>query len=134
MTSLEQDFVRGLVKKTLILGLLSTAAAFAFSGTTFGLSVLAGSFVTVVNLRSVQWITGKLVDGAKNGNINPAPWTALLVIKMSALFGVIWLLLTQLDLDAIGLIIGFSSFLPAIGWQAWTSRDDIDSSQPPEDA
>ncbi len=131
MASLERAFMKGLVLKTLVLGILASIVALVSTEMHFAQSVLVGTIVSTINLRFVQWISEKLVDSAKRGNVNPGLWGFLLVVKMTILFFVIWLLVVEFGFDAIGFIIGFSSFLPAIGWQAWALRDD--ESLPPED-
>lgn len=132
MASLERAFIEGLVLKTAVLGIIAAFITFWFADFHLAQSVLVGAAVSAINLRFVQWISKKLIDGAKEGQAAPALWGVLLVLKMTVLFGVIWLLVVEFGYDAIGFIIGFSSFLPAIGWQAWALRDE-DSSQTPDD-
>lgn len=131
MANLERAFIKGLVLKTLVLGIAASLAALGLAEMHLAQSVLIGTVVSVLNLRFVQWISQKLVDSAKEGSVHPGLWAALLVLKMTLLFFVIWLIVVEFGFDAIGFVIGFSSFLPAIGWQAWAMRDD--ESQTPED-
>lgn len=132
MASLERAFIEGLVLKTAVLGILAALGALWLADVHFAQSVLVGAAVSAINLRFVQWVSKKLIDDSKEGSVNPGVWGGLLVLKMTVLFGVIWLLVVELGFDAIGFIIGFSSFLPAIGWQAWALRDE-ESSQTPDD-
>lgn len=128
MANLELRFIHGVMVKTLILGSLFSVTSLLIS-TWFALSTLVGVVVAAVNLRFVEWISTKLIKVAKAGKTSPAPWSMLLIAKLFAIFGLIWVLLAYLKLDAAGFSAGFSSFLPAIVWQAILAKDD-DSSEP----
>lgn len=128
MATVERSFLKGLIFKTLMLGLLGTVIAFFVYGGLFALSISTGTSVIALNLLFVQWITGKMIDGAREGNPNATAWTMLLVLKMTALFGIVWVLIAELGLDAIGFVIGFSTFLPAIVWQVVVTDDEDSSS------
>jgi len=131
MANLERAFIERLVLKTFILGLFASVAAALLTDLHFAQSVLVGALISAINLRFVQWISKKLIEGATEGSTSPVLWSFLLVAKMTILFGVIWLLVVEFGFDAVGFVLGFSSFLPAIGWQAWAIRDH--ESQTPDD-
>jgi hypothetical protein len=128
MANLELRFIRGVMFKTLILGSLFSLASLLIS-TWFALSTLVGVVVATANLRFVEWISNKLITVAKAGKTSPTPWSMLLIVKLFAIFALIWVLLAYFKLDAAGFSVGFSSFLPAIVWQAILAKDD-DSSEP----
>lgn len=109
--------------KTAILGGLGSAVGGVLGSVWFGLSVFVGVAVTLTNLRVVEWISTKLLSAARQGQTSSAPWTIILVLKLFAIFALVWFLLARVMLDAIGFVAGFSSFLPAIVWQAILTRD-----------
>ncbi|MEZ4461410.1 MAG: hypothetical protein R3E66_17175 [bacterium] len=109
--------------KTAILGGLMTMVGLVVGSVWFGMSVAVGTVITLSNLRVVEWVSTKLLRAAKQGNTSSAPWTILLVLKLFAIFALIWFLLARVFLDPVGFVAGFSCFLPAIVWQAVLARD-----------
>ena len=133
MAGFEFKFIDGLIRKTLILGFFLIVALGLFAGYWMALSTIAGVATAWSNLTFVRWISKKMVDRAKGGNPSLWPWSALLLLKMVFLFGLVWYLIARIGIDALGFAAGFSVFLPAIGWQVWDSRNDEALIPPDED-
>jgi hypothetical protein len=128
MANLELDVIRAVVRKTFIIGLVALSFSWWYAGATLGIAVVFGVVVAASNLLFVAWLSKKVIgDGA--GLVGKGGWMVLSVLKMSILFGLVWLLIARLELDAIGFVIGFSCFLPAMVWQALDSFD-VDTSDP----
>lgn len=129
MANLELQSVGQLVLKTLIVGGLVALGIGVFFGAWIGVSALAGALLVALNLKVVEWVTRQIIRAGEAGQKSGAIWSLLLVLKMLVLFGTIFYLIVRLELDAIGFIVGFSAFLPAIVWQVVISKDDSSSSQ-----
>lgn len=127
MANLELDVIRAIIRKTLIIGAVVWAGSWFYAGFEFAVAVAAGVAVASLNLAFVAWLSKKVVGANKEGQVGKSGWTVLSLLKMAALFGVVWLLIARLGLDAIGFVAGFTSFLPAIVWQAVISNDDDSS-------
>ena len=132
MTSFEFRFIDGLSKKTLILGGILAGVLGVLVGPWMALSTAIGAATAFSNLYFIRWVSHKMVERAKAGNTSVSPWSAIIVLKMLILFGLVWYLIARLGIDAPGFVAGFSAFLPAIGWQVWASRDD-ETLIPPDD-
>ncbi len=128
MANLELDVIRAVIRKTLMLGLVALAGTWWFAGASIALAVAVGVVVASLNLAFVAWLSRKVIGDGK-GMVGKGGWMALSVVKMTILFGLVWFLIARLGLDAIGFVIGFSCFLPAIVWQALVSFD-VDTSDP----
>lgn len=129
MANLEIDVIRAIIRKTFVVGAILWAASFLYAGSAFSVAVAVGVAVAALNLVFVAWLSKKLVGAGREGQVGKAGWTVFSLVKMAALFGIVWFLIVRVGLDAIGFVIGFSSFLPAIVWQAATSFDG-DTSDP----
>lgn len=134
MAQLEVRFIHGVVWKTLILGVVAVVVSGLWLGSAMAVSVLSGTVVAALNLRFVAWLSQKMIGRAKKGNTNSTAWAMLLLVKMFVLFGLIFVLIALLDVDAIGFVTGFSLFLPAIAWQAALGGSDgtQDSEEDPQ--
>lgn len=127
MANLEHGFIRGAMGKTAIVGCLASVVAFFVEGPWFGMSMTIGMVVAIANLWVVKWVSQKIIKSGLAGSTSSAPWSLLLVLKFFAIFGLIGFLLVVVEIDAIGFVAGFSSFLPALVWQAIIDRDDDSS-------
>lgn len=123
MANLEIDVIRAIIGKTFVVGVILCAGAWWFAGWPFAVAVAVGVAVAALNLAFVAWLSKKLIGKGHGGPVGKAGYVAFSLLKMAALFGVVWYLIVRVGLDAIGFVTGFSSFLPAIVWQAATSFD-----------
>ncbi len=127
MSNLENGFIRAAMGKTAIVGCVAVPIGLFVEGPWFGMSVAIGMILAILNLWVVQWVAQKVIKSGLAGNTSSAPWSLLLVLKFFAIFGLIGLLLAVVKIDAVGFVAGFSSFLPALMWQAVIDRDDDSS-------
>ncbi|MGM0556613.1 MAG: hypothetical protein ACQEVA_09580 [Myxococcota bacterium] len=118
MASLENQFVMGLFWKTLLLGCVAILASGFLVSWPFGGAVAMGVLVSGLNLRVVGWVSRKMAEAALEGDKGVTKWTLLLVVKLLFLFVLTYLAVIVLGADAVGYVIGYSTFLPAIFWQS----------------
>lgn len=112
---IDPRFLNGMIVKTTILGLITSLLLGFFWDPSLGLGIFAGAAVTVLNLRFFMFAIRKLLkpDGSKS----EAMWSVLLGSKMMFLLLTIWFLVSVVGLSALGLMFGFSLFLPSMVWQ-----------------
>ncbi len=118
MASLENKFVTGLFWRTILLGVVAILASGWLVSWAFGGAVALGVLVSGFNLRVVGWVSRKMTEAALEGDEGVTKWTLLLVVKLLFLFVLTYLVVIVLGADAIGYVVGYSMFLPAIFWQA----------------
>ena len=118
MATLENKFVDGLFWKTLLLGVVAILASGFGVSWAFGGAVALGVLVSGFNLRVVGWVSRKMAEAALAGDKGVTKWTFLLVVKLLVLFVLTYLIVIVLGADAVGFVVGYSSFLPAMVWQA----------------
>lgn len=128
MTTLESRFVDALVWKTIILGVAFAVLGWMIFTAQFAAAILLGMLVSAFNLRVVAWVSRKMVRAAQNGQTNTSMWSAVLLVKLFLLFVLTYIFLAVVRADVIGYVIGYSSFLPAIGWQAICALRSQDTS------
>ncbi|AWV90563.1 ATP synthase subunit I [Bradymonas sediminis] len=132
MTSFGTTFVNGLVSKTIIIGVALAALGWLVLTAEFAGATLLGTMVSAFNLRVVAWVSGKMVASAQKGETGTGRWSAILLIKLFLLFVLTYVFIAIVGADVIGYIIGYSTFLLAIVWQAVVVMNR--SSAPHEDA
>jgi hypothetical protein len=92
-------------------GLMAVTAAFVW-GTRFALSVGAGAAIAGSNLYVLSKIVGAMMAGGTSGEspgASAGTWGVLAMVKMVALFGGIWLVMTRGLVDPMGLVVGYGS-------------------------
>ena len=79
------------------------ASAFALWGTERGVAALVGAGLSVLNWLALRWLTGRIVraDGPGKGAAS-----LLLVGKIGLLIAVVYILISRLRLDPVGLAFG----------------------------
>ena len=122
MVMLQTDFVYGVVRRTLLLGAISAFITFFAVSASFAMAVMIGTLVSSINLRVTAWSIKKMLDAARDGAA-AAAWSMIIVSKLFVLVGVIWVLIAQVEVDAVAFVFGFSLFMPAIGWQMLSEPD-----------
>ena len=100
--------------RTAIAGVASFGAMFAIGGAVgwgarTGLSVAAGATVAVLNLYGLAKILGALVGGRAEGDEASGMWGMFAVVKVFALFGGVWLLMTTNLVDPLPLVVGWGA-------------------------
>lgn len=118
MVMLQPEFVHGVVRRTVVLGLASALVLFWAMSAQVAIAVVVGTLVSAVNLLALTWSIKKVLQQVVEGSV-AAVWPFLIVAKMLGLVAAIWVLLTVAKLNAVGFVFGFSAFLPAIFWQLW---------------
>ena len=121
---LQPDFVNGVVWKSLVLGAIAALVILVAASVEVAVAVVIGTLVSAINLRVVALSVKKMLDAGLDGGASAAGWSFLLTAKMLVLIGVIWALITVVEVDAIGFVFGFSLFMPAIGWQLLVAKPD----------
>lgn len=106
-----------MIAKTAILGLLTSLLFGFFLDPSLGLGIFAGTAVTVINLRIFVFTIEKLVKIGRDGSRSQLFWSFLLGSKMLVLIATIWFLISVVGLSVVGLMFGFSLFLPSMFWQ-----------------
>lgn len=134
MAPLEDQFVRGLVWKTFFLGAaLGAGTGWAVSWPFAG-AVGLGTLVSGFNLRVVGWVSRKLIQAALSGDSRVPKWSFLIAVKLLILFALTYLVVIVLEADPIGYVAGYSSFLPALLWQAATVAGSDEQEQRDDDS
>lgn len=94
------------------------AVAFFVGGVELGLGALLGAAVGVANFLAVRWVGKKILTANDQGKLI---YGTLLVVKMGAILGVVWLLLAFTGASPIGFAIGFSGLVVGLLVSAFTS-------------
>ena len=124
MVMLQPDFMYGVVRRTLLLGVLAALIILFTVSVEVAEAVVVGTLVSATNLRVVTASIKKMFDRGREGKASATIWTLVLVAKMLLLVALIWVLITRVELNAVGFVFGFSIFLPAIFWQLLVSGPD----------
>lgn len=135
MMNVENQFVDGLVRKTFALGLAAAAIAAVTMTWAMAGAIVLGAFISAFNLRAAGWIAQKMADSAKRGNTGTTRWVMVLVFKMILLFVLTFVAIVLVGANPIGYVIGYSVFLPAIGWEfaGYVDRLEEDEQNAEED-
>jgi hypothetical protein len=83
-------------------GVFSVVASFV-AGLRFGLGVLTGGVIAVVNLI----VLARIVEAFLTKRGNTAPWAILAVLKLVFLLGGVWLILKSGVVEGLALVIGY---------------------------
>lgn len=124
MVMLQPEFVYGVVRRTLVLGAISALVMLLAVSVEVAVAVVVGTLVSAINLRVVALSIKKMLEAGRDGGTSSAAWTLLLSTKMLVLIGIVWVLITIAEVNAVGFVFGFSLFMPAIGWQLVSAKPD----------
>lgn len=97
--------MRAAILSVAIVGVTLSLLAAVTYGLSAALSVLAGGAMATVNL----WVLAELVRAFLSPSGNKGPWVALALLKLTALFGGVYLLVTKQYVSILGLAIGFAA-------------------------
>jgi|GEM_PF-1735888 len=78
--------------------------------------VIAGALIGTLNLRSMVWLTRKLIAAEAGSR---ARYGLLFAVKLILVGSIVWVVLSQLPIHSMGFVIGFSSLLPSALWVAF---------------
>lgn len=87
---------------------LLTTATFVFGGVSMGVGATAGGVLGVANWLAMRWVGERLMVANDKGRL---VWGILLVLKMSALLGVAWAILSTGLVDPMGFSVGLSGLV-----------------------
>jgi hypothetical protein len=90
------------------LGVAVTAAAYALHGRMAGQSAAAGAGVALGNWFLLRFILARVISGSMRSK---AAFSGLLVVKMGALMGIVFVLLHNRWVDALPFTLGVSSLV-----------------------
>jgi hypothetical protein len=79
------------------------ASAFALWGTQRGVAALVGAGLSVLNWLALRWLTGRIVRADAPGK---GAASMLLIGKIGLLIAVVYILISRLRLDPVGLAFG----------------------------
>jgi len=91
-----------LYKRMILMGFIVTAGSLYFQSIPITLGVVAGLILAVVNFWLIQRTVGGLLAGERSS------MAGLYVVKITAILGVLFLLIGVAGLDPIALMTGFS--------------------------
>lgn len=86
-------------------GAVFTVVSIAVANFRFGLGVLAGGIIAVVNLI----VLARIVQAFLGKKGNTAPWAIIAVLKLVLLLGGVWLILKSEVVSGLALVIGYMS-------------------------
>ncbi|MFO0568343.1 MAG: hypothetical protein U0263_21965 [Polyangiaceae bacterium] len=88
-----------------LVGALATGGAFVMGGAPVARSVAVGAVVALGNLFAI----GLVVRGILNGKKSRVPWPLVAVLKMTLLFGGLYLLLKSGFVSLLPLLVGYGA-------------------------
>jgi hypothetical protein len=89
-------------KRMILMGFIMSVGSLYFQSATITLGVVAGLILAVVNFWLIQRTVGGLLAGERSS------MAGLYVVKITAILGILFLLIGVAGLDPIALITGFS--------------------------
>ena len=111
---------------TLSLTAVGTGLGFLLGGSPKALAIALGGLFATLNFRGLRLLIKAILASQQTGAVLTAGRKAgialLALAKFVVFYGAVWLLLTRTPVDRIGFILGFSSFVVAIGLQGLWSQ------------
>ncbi len=109
--------VKGTFKTTVLVAdavclLLCVVAAWRLQGGPGVLATVVGNVVGLLNLFAMAWLIDRVVGTASSGG--KSAYAGLFAFKLVAFVGVVALLLWALELQPLGLFIGFTGLIVAV--------------------
>jgi len=71
---------------------------------------LVGGVLGVLNLRSMVFVGRRILVSQNRSRV---AWALVFTLKLVLLCTIVWLCLSQLPIDSIGFLVGFSTMLPS---------------------
>ncbi|TNF32724.1 MAG: ATP synthase subunit I [Deltaproteobacteria bacterium] len=105
-------FIRGFEITNLTVGLIAALVTYFVAGPgPIHLGVVVGAAISVLNLRAMVWLGGKVIAAGRHSRTR---YAVIFGLKLAALVGVVWATMSLLPVEPLGMMIGFSTILPAI--------------------
>lgn len=100
----------------MVLGAVATAVAGLLWGARGMLAAAIGAALSVANFWAIRRLGLRAVAKVASGDsiARALTWTAALVLKMTALFGLVWLLVRRAGLSVLPFTMGLSTFVASI--------------------
>jgi hypothetical protein len=110
-----------------LLGVAITAACWGVWGPERGQAAAMGSALGVLNWVALRWLVSRIVGDESSGR---AGFSLLLVGKMAALMGIIFVLMNHFSIEPLGLTLGLGVLFvgPVLGSLLVGSRPLVDAS------
>jgi hypothetical protein len=110
------DLLTTIQRGNLILGTLVTAGAGLLWGGRAMVAAGLGAALSVANFWVIRRLGSRAVAKVANGETGPKAmaWVAALILKMTVLFGLVWLLIRKGGLPVVPFTIGLSVFVASI--------------------
>jgi hypothetical protein len=121
--------MRASILSVLLTGLCFGVVGFAVGGARTGLGVTLGGLIATANL----WVFARVGQAFMHKRGSSAPWGVVAILKMTFLFGGVWLILRTGVIAALPLILGYAA-LPVgivIGSVFGPKPPDTDEPQTP---
>jgi hypothetical protein len=90
-----------MTRPLLLIAASVTCVAFALWGAQRGVAAAVGAGLSVINWFVLRWVVSRMFNGG-----NKAALGGLLMAKIGALIGVVYILISRVQLDPIGLAFG----------------------------
>lgn len=97
--------IKAAIRYVAVTAIVFSLAATGVEGVKFGLGVLAGGVIAVVNLI----VLARVVEAFLTKQGNTAPWAIIAVLKLFFLLGGVWLILKSGVVSGVALVIGYMS-------------------------
>lgn len=105
-------FIRGFEITNLMVGIIAVTVSYLVAGPgPIHLGVVVGAVISVFNLRAMVWLGGKVIAAGRHSRTR---YAVIFGLKLAILVGVVWAAMSLLPVEPLGMMIGFSTILPAI--------------------
>lgn len=105
-------FIRGLEITNLMVGVIAVTVAYLVAGPgPLHLGVVVGAAISALNLRAMVWLGGKVISAGRHSRTR---YAVIFGLKLAVLVAVVWGAMSALPVEPLGLMLGFSTILPAI--------------------
>jgi hypothetical protein len=117
-------FIRGVVIKTMISGVLIGGITYCIFSLSFAVAVVVGLSLTVGNLIVTARIVDKLT-GDLTGKKSARFWIFIFSTKLLLLAILTAIIISFMQIPAIGFVAGFATFNFGILWEKFGTRYDL---------
>jgi len=105
-------FIRGFEITNLMVGIIAVTITSLVAGPgPLQLGVLVGAVISVLNLRAMVWLGGKVIAAGRHSRTR---YAVIFGLKLAVLVAAVWAAMSLLPVEPLGMMIGFSTILPAI--------------------
>lgn len=105
-------WLHGFELANVMIGVIAVAVVFMVDGSgPLHLGVLVGATLGALNLRAMIWLGGKVLHAPKHTRTR---YAVIFGLKLAVLIGAVWLAMNSLPVAPLGMMLGFSTLLPAM--------------------